>query len=129
MTIAQLQHAATSPAWFMACLQWELRPPKNKLPMYTENVKPKSIHNLPGDCCFESTFFVSGGCYILTMSYTETGSYLVELWDIGFSTGSVQTPSSCIAYEDFKGYIVVIIGLQPITTKDGLLVMLEVTPR
>ena len=126
MTIVQLQHAATSPARFTACLQRELRPPKKKLPTHTERVKPKSIRNLPGDCCFERAFLVPGGRYILTMSYTR--SYLVELWDIGFSTGSVRTPSSRIAYKDFKGYIVVIVGLQPTATRDGLLVMLEVTP-
>ena len=124
MTTVQLQHAATSPAKFTAFLQKELRPPKNKLPM--ELIKPKFTCELPGNCCFERAFLVPGGRYILTMTYTETDSYLIELWDIGFSMDSV-TPSS-ITSRDFNERTVVIIGLQPIATGDGLLVMLEVTP-
>jgi len=124
MTTAQLQHAATSPAKFTAFLRQELRPPKNKLPV--ELIEPKLTRELPGNCCFERAFLVPGGRYILTMIYTETESYLMELWDIGFSTDSV-TPSS-IASKDFNDHTVVIIGLQPITTRDGLLVMLEVMP-
>jgi hypothetical protein len=123
MTTAQLQHAATSPAQFMAYLRRELEPPKIELP--TELMKPKCIRELPGKCCFERAFLVPGGRYILTMSsYTKT---TIKLWDIGFSRDSV-TPSLPVASEHFKEDTVLISGLQPIGTGDGFLVMLEVTP-
>ena len=66
-----------------------------------------------------------GGRYILTISYKDT-SYLIGLWDIGFSMDSV-IPSHPVVSKRFKEHIVVILGLQPTTTGDGLLVMLEVT--
>jgi hypothetical protein len=81
---------------------------------------------LPGEHCFEAAFLVPGGRYILTMSYTDSETYLTQLWDIGFSMDSV-IPSRPVAFEDFKEDMVVIIGLQPIATRDGLLMMLEVT--
>jgi len=123
MTTPQLQHAATSPSRFTAYLRQELRPPKNKLP--TKLIKPTSFRALPGKHCFERAFLVPGGRYILTMSYTKP-CYLIQLWDIGFSVDSV-TPSFPVASKRFEEYIVVILGLQPIATGDGLLVMLEIT--
>jgi hypothetical protein len=106
MTTAQLQHAATSPAQFTAYLQWELGPPENKLP--TELMKPKSICDLPGKCCFERAFLMPGGRYILTMSAYKKA--IIKLWDIGFSPDSV-TPSGPVASIDFNGNTVLIAGL------------------
>lgn len=79
---------------------------------------------LPGKCSFDRTFLVLGGHYILTMTETNT-IFLIKLWDIGFFMDSV-TPSLPIVSTSFKEHMVVILGLQPITTGDGLLVMLEV---
>lgn len=123
MTTAQLQHAATSPAQFMAYLQRELGPPKNKLP--TELMKSKSIRNLPGGRCFERAFLVPGGRYILTMSSYRNA--IIKLWDIGFSRYSV-TPPGLVTSRDFRGNTITILGLQPIGIRGGLLVMLEVEP-
>ena len=95
MTTSQVEHAATSPARFVAHLHCNLPLPSSIQPMYTRIL---SFH--AKNTSLDSYFLVPGGRYLVT----SLRNGRIQLWDLGFSANMAIAPNP-LASTDVKDFI------------------------